>query len=141
MRAGRTRGMHAEPIAFGLKAALWREEVRRGADRLRRARHEVAVGKISGEVGTYAHLDPAVEESVCRALGLVPARASSQIIQRDRHPEYLPAIAVTGGTLEKIATEIRTLARTEIGEVEEPFLEGQAGSAAKPAQPEPLPPQ
>src|SRR5438552_1637912 len=99
LMAGRTHGMHAEPIAFGLKAALWREEVRRGADRLRRARHEVAVGKISGEVGTYAHLDPAVEESVCRALGLVPARVSSQIIQRDRHAEYLAAIAVTGGTL------------------------------------------
>src|SRR5438876_4306003 len=138
LMAGRTHGMHAEPIAFGLKAALWREEVRRGADRLRRARHEVAVGKISGEVGTYAHLDPAVEESVCRALGLVPARVSSQIIQRDRHAEYLAAIAVTGGTLEKIATEIRTLARTEIGEVEEPFLEGQTGSSAMPHKRNPV---
>src|SRR2546430_16409423 len=106
MRAGRTRGMHAEPIAFGLKAALWREEVRRGADRLRRARQEVAVGKISGEVGTYAHLDSAVEESVCRALGLVPARVSSQLIQRDRRDEHLAAIDVTSGTVEKIATEI-----------------------------------
>src|SRR3989475_8602746 len=138
LMAGRTHGMHAEPIAFGLKAALWRKEVRRGADRLRRARHEVAVGKISGEVGTYAHLDPAVEESVCRALGLVPARVSSQIIQRDRHAEYLAAIAVTGGTLEKIATEIRTLARTEIGEVEEPFLEGQTGSSAMPHKRNPI---
>ena len=138
LMVGRTHGMHAEPIAFGLKAALWREEVRRGADRLRRARHEVAVGKISGEVGTYAHLDPAVEESVCRALGLVPARVSSQIIQRDRHAEYLAAIAVTGGTLEKIATEIRTLARTEIGEVEEPFLEGQTGSSAMPHKRNPI---
>src|SRR5947199_299830 len=102
------------------------------------AQHEVAVGKISGEVGTYAHLDPAVEESVCRALGLVPARVSSQIIQRDRHAEYLAAIAVTGGTLEKIATEIRTLARTEIGEVEEPFLEGQTGSSAMPHKRNPI---
>jgi len=138
LMAGRTHGMHAEPIAFGLKAALWREEVRRGADRLRRARREVAVGKVSGEVGTYAHVDPAVEEYVCRALGLVPAAVSSQIIQRDRHAEYLAAIAVAGGTLEKIATEIRALARTEIGEVEEPFAEGQTGSSAMPHKRNPI---
>jgi adenylosuccinate lyase len=138
LMAGRTHGMHAEPIAFGLKAALWREEVRRGADRLRHARHEAAVGKVSGEVGTYAHLDPAVEEYVCRALGLIPARVSSQIIQRDRHAEYLAAMAIAGGTLEKIATEIRTLARTEIAEVEEPFAEGQTGSSAMPHKRNPI---
>ncbi len=138
LMAGRTHGMHAEPIAFGLKTALWREEVRRGAERLRRARQEIAVGKVSGEVGTYAHLDPAVEEYVCRALGLVPARVSSQILQRDRHAEYLAAIAIAGGTLQKIATEIRNLARTEIGEVEEPFLEGQTGSSAMPHKRNPI---
>src|SRR5256885_16541492 len=99
--AGRTHGMRAEPIAFGLKAALWREEVRRGADRLRRVRREGAVGKVSGEVGTYAHVDPAVGEYVCRALGLVPAAGSSQVIQRDRHAGYLAATAVAGGTLGK----------------------------------------
>src|SRR5438445_6865025 len=132
LMVGRTHGMHAEPIAFGLKAALWREEVRRGADRLRRARHEVAVGQISGEAGTYAHRDPAVAASVCRAPGLLPTRGSPPVIQRDRHAEYLAAIAVTGGTLEKIATEIRTLARTEIGEVEEPFREGQTGASPMP---------
>src|SRR5438309_7983087 len=138
LMVGRTHGMHAEPIAFGLKAALWREEVRRGADRLRRVRREVAVGKVSGEVGTYAHVDPAVEEYVCRALGLVPAAVSSQIIQRDRHAEYLAAIAVAGGTLEKIATEIRARGRTEIGEVEGPFAEAQAGPATTPRKRNPL---
>ncbi|HVH30943.1 MAG TPA: adenylosuccinate lyase, partial [bacterium] len=136
--AGRTHGMHAEPITFGLKAAVWLEEVRRGMDRLRRARTQVAVGKISGEVGTYAHLDPAVEESVCRALGLTPARVSSQILQRDRHAEFLSAVAILGGTLEKIATELRTLARTEIAEVEEPFRPGQTGSSAMPHKRNPI---
>ncbi len=136
--AGRTHGMHAEPTTFGLKAALWLEEVRRGMERLRRARQVIGVGKISGEVGTYAHLDPAVEAHVCRALGLVPASVSSQIIQRDRHAEYLTAIAILGGTLEKIATEIRNLARTEIGEVEEPFRSGQTGSSAMPHKRNPI---
>jgi adenylosuccinate lyase len=136
--AGRTHGMHAEPTTFGLKAALWLEEVRRGMERLRRARQQVAVGKVSGEVGTYAHLDPAVEESVCRALALVPARVSSQILQRDRHAELLSAVAIFGGTLEKVATELRTLARTELAEVEEPFRAGQTGSSAMPHKRNPI---
>lgn len=136
--AGRTHGMAAEPITFGLKAALWLEEVRRGSERLEGARRQIAVGKISGEVGTYAHLDPAVEAHVCRALGLAPARVSSQIIQRDRHAEYLAGIALFGGTLEKIATEIRALARSEVAELEEPFLSGQTGSSAMPHKRNPI---
>ncbi|HET6946959.1 MAG TPA: adenylosuccinate lyase [bacterium] len=138
LMAGRTHGMHAEPTTFGLKAALWFDEIRRDADRLERARAGVAVGKISGEVGTYAHLDPSIEAHVCRQLGLAPARVSSQILQRDRHAEVLTAIAITGGTLEKIATEIRSLARTEIREVEEPFLAGQTGSSAMPHKRNPI---
>jgi len=127
---GRTHGMHAEPITFGLKAALWMSEVERGVDRLHRARTGIAVGKLSGEVGTYSTVDPAIEAHVCQALGLVPARIASQVLQRDRHAEYICAIAILGGTLEKIATEIRSLARTEIRELEEPFLAGQTGSSA-----------
>ena len=138
LMVGRTHGMHAEPMTFGLKAALWFDEVRRGGERLARARDQVAVGKISGEVGTYAHLDPAVEGHVCRHLGLTPARISSQVLQRDRHAELLAAIAILGGTLEKVATEIRSLARTEIGEVEEPFLQGQTGSSAMPHKRNPI---
>jgi adenylosuccinate lyase len=138
LMAGRTHGMQAEPMTFGLKAALWLAEMGRNADRLARARAVMAVGKISGEVGTYAHLSPAVESYVCEGLGLVPAAVSSQILQRDRHAEFLSAIAITGGTLEKIATEIRGLARTEIGEVEEPFLPGQTGSSAMPHKRNPI---
>lgn len=136
--AGRTHGMQAEPTTFGLKAALWLAEVERGKERLRRARAQVAVGKVSGEVGTYAHVPPAVEARVCAGLGLTPAAVSSQIIQRDRHAEYLASIAILGGTLEKIATEVRNLARTEIGEVEEPFLKGQTGSSAMPHKRNPI---
>ncbi len=135
---GRTHGIHAEPITFGLKAGLWLAEGERGVERLRRARTQVAVGKLSGEVGTYAHVDPSVEAYVCRALGLTPARISSQVLQRDRHAEYLCALAILGGTLEKIATEIRSLARTEIREVEEPFLAGQTGSSAMPHKRNPI---
>lgn len=138
LMAGRTHGMHAEPTTFGLKAALWFDEIRRGGERLERARDEIAVGKISGEVGTYAHLEPAVEAYVCRRLGLTPARISSQILQRDRHAGLLAVIAIMGGTLEKIATEIRGLARTEIREVEEPFLQGQTGSSAMPHKRNPI---
>ncbi|HXF83132.1 MAG TPA: adenylosuccinate lyase [bacterium] len=138
LMAGRTHGMHAEPTTFGLKAALWYDEARRDRERLAQACERVRVGKISGEVGTYAHLDPGIEEEVCRALGLAPARIASQILQRDRHAELLTAIAITGGTLEKIATEIRHLARTEIGEVEEPFLAGQTGSSAMPHKRNPI---
>ncbi|MGH2436955.1 MAG: adenylosuccinate lyase [bacterium] len=138
MMAGRTHGMQAEPTTFGLKTVLWLAEVMRGLERLRRAREQVAVGKVSGEVGTYAHVPPSVEAHVCRALKLAPAAVSSQILQRDRHAEYLAVIAILGGTLEKIATEIRNLARTEIGEVGEPFLKGQTGSSAMPHKRNPV---
>ena len=138
LMAGRTHGVHAEPITFGLKAALWYAEVGRGLDRVRRAREVIAVGKISGEVGPFAHTPPEVEAYVCARLGLAPAPISSQIIQRDRHAEYLSELAVVAGTLEKIATEIRTLQRTEVREVEEPFHEGQTGSSAMPHKRNPI---
>ena len=140
LMAGRTHGIVAEPITFGLKAALWYAEVGRDLERLRRAREVIAVGKISGEVGTFAHTPPEVEAYVCAHLGLgiVPAPVSSQIIQRDRHAEYMTHLAVVAGTLEKIATEIRHLARTEIREVEEPFAEGQTGSSAMPHKRNPI---
>ncbi len=136
--AGRTHGVHAEPTTFGLKVALWYAEVDRGLARLRRAREVIAVGKISGEVGTFAHTPPEVEAYVCARLGLAPAPVSSQVLQRDRHAEYLAHLAVVAGTLEKIATEIRTLQRTEIREVEEPFKEGQTGSSAMPHKRNPI---
>ena len=135
---GRTHGVHAEPITFGLKAALWYTEVGRGLDRLRRARDVIAVGKISGEVGTFAHTPPAVEAYICAHLGLVPAPVSSQVLQRDRHAEYLAHLAVLAGTLEKIATELRTMQRTELHEVEEPFGQGQTGSSAMPHKRNPI---
>ncbi len=138
LMAGRTHGVHAEPITFGLKAALWFAEVGRGVDRVRRAREVIRVGKISGEVGTFAHIPPDVEACVCERLGLTPAPASSQVIQRDRHAEYLAHLAVVAGTLEKIASEIRHLARTELREVEEPFREGQTGSSAMPHKRNPI---
>jgi adenylosuccinate lyase len=136
--AGRTHGVHAEPVTFGLKVALWYAEVERGLERLRRAREVIGVGKISGEVGTFAHTPPEVEAFVCDRLGLTPAPASSQVIQRDRHAEYLAHLAVVAGTLEKIATEIRQLARTEVREVEEPFRAGQTGSSAMPHKRNPI---
>lgn len=136
--AGRTHGVLAEPVTLGLKAALWYSEVRRGQERLRRAREGVRVGKLSGEVGSYAHLDPRVEAHVCAALGLVPAPAASQVLQRDRHAEYLAALAILGGTLERVATDIRTLQRSEIREVEEPFRSGQTGSSAMPHKRNPI---
>jgi adenylosuccinate lyase len=136
--AGRTHGVHAEPVTFGLKVALWYAEVGRGLERVRRAREVIGVGKISGEVGTFAHTPPEVEAFVCERLGLKPAPASSQILQRDRHAEYLTHLAVVAGTLEKIATEIRHLARTELREVEEPFREGQTGSSAMPHKRNPI---
>lgn len=136
--AGRTHGVHAEPITFGLKAALWYAEVGRALERLQRAREVMAVGKLSGEVGTFAHTPPEVEAYVCERLGLRPAPVSSQVLQRDRHAEYMTHLAVVAGTLEKIATEIRHLARTEIREVEEPFREGQTGSSAMPHKRNPI---
>jgi adenylosuccinate lyase len=135
---GRTHGVHAEPMTFGLKLALWYAELKRDEERLKRARAVIAVGKMSGAVGTYAHLDPSIEERVCLALGLEPAPVSSQVIQRDRHAELLSAIAITGASLEKYALEVRGLQKTEIGEVEEPFGKGQKGSSAMPHKRNPI---
>jgi adenylosuccinate lyase len=132
LMAGRTHGVHAEPTTFGLKAAVWFAEAERNLERLRRARAIIAVGQISGAVGTFAHVDPDVEEEVCRELALAVEPASTQVIQRDRHAEYCTTLAVVAASLEKIATEVRGLQRTEILEVEEPFGEGQKGSSAMP---------
>lgn len=135
---GRTHGVHAEPITFGLKLALWAKEIERATARLVQARAEASVGKISGAVGTFAHLDPYVEEYVCRKLDLVPDPISTQIVQRDRHAFYLTALALLAGSLEKFATEIRHLQRTEVREVEEPFYQGQKGSSAMPHKRNPI---
>jgi adenylosuccinate lyase len=135
---GRTHGVHAEPMTFGLKLALWHAELERDAERLRRARKTVSVGKLSGAVGTFAHLPPAIESEVCRSLGLEPAPVASQVIQRDRHAELLSVLAITASSLEKFALEIRGLQKTEIGEVEEPFGKGQKGSSAMPHKRNPV---
>lgn len=135
---GRTHGVHAEPMTFGLKLALWYAELQRNLDRLLRARATIAVGKISGAVGTFAHLDPSIEARVCEVLGLEPAPVSSQVIQRDRHAELVTALAITAASLEKFAVEIRGLQKTEIGEVEEPFGKGQKGSSAMPHKRNPV---
>jgi adenylosuccinate lyase len=135
---GRTHGVHAEPTSFGHKLALWAFEMDRDRERLRRARQVVSVGKVSGAVGTYATVHPWVEEYVCGRLGLRPAEASSQVLQRDRHAEYVAALAVTASSLEKFALEIRHLSRTEVREVEEPFAEGQMGSSAMPHKRNPV---
>jgi len=135
---GRTHGVHAEPMTFGLKLALWHAELARDVERIERAREVISVGKLSGAVGTFAHLPPSIEADVCRALGLQPAPVASQVIQRDRHAELLSALAITGSTLEKCALEIRGLQKTEIGEVEEPFAKGQKGSSAMPHKRNPI---
>jgi len=135
---GRTHGVHAEPMTFGLKLALWYAELTRDVARMRRAREVISVGKLSGAVGTFAHLPPAVEADACRSLGLEPAPVASQVIQRDRHAELLSALAITASSLEKFALEIRGLQKTEIGEVEEPFAKGQKGSSAMPHKRNPI---
>ena len=135
---GRTHGVHAEPMTLGLKLALWYAELSRNLDRVLRARDAVSVGKISGAVGTFAHLDPSIEGKVCDRLGLQPAPVSSQVIQRDRHAELMSALAITAASLEKFAVEIRGLQKTEIGEVEEPFGKGQKGSSAMPHKRNPV---
>jgi adenylosuccinate lyase len=135
---GRTHGVHAEPMTFGVKLALWHAELQRSRARLLRAREVVAVGKISGAVGMFAHLDPAIEDAVCRRLGLTAAPVSSQVIQRDRHAELLTSLAILAASLEKFALEIRGLQKTEIGEVEEPFARGQKGSSAMPHKRNPI---
>ena len=129
---GRTHGVHAEPITFGLKLALWAQEMRRNAARLTEAEKAISVGKISGAVGTYATVPPEVEDRACIKLGLTSAPISSQIIQRDRHAQFVTTLAIIAGSLEKFATEIRSLQRTEILEAEEPFSAGQTGSSAMP---------
>jgi len=138
LAVGRTHGVHAEPITFGLKAAVWYAEAGRNLERLRRAKETVRVGKISGAVGTFAHVEPDVEAEVCRGLGLEPAPVSTQVVQRDRHAEYAATLAILAASLEKIALEIRTLQRTEILEAEEPFTEGQKGSSAMPHKRNPV---
>src|SRR5689334_1743535 len=135
---GRTHGVHAEPMTFGLKLALWYAELGRDLARMRRARDVIAVGKLSGAVGTFAHLPPSIEADVCRALRLQPAPVASQVIQRDRHAELLSMLAIAASTLEKCALEIRGLQKTEIGEVEEPFAKGQKGSSAMPHKRNPI---
>ncbi|MBI5602215.1 MAG: adenylosuccinate lyase [Deltaproteobacteria bacterium] len=135
---GRSHGIHAEPITFGLKMAIWYDEAGRNLRRLTQARETIAVGKISGAVGTFAHIPPAVETYVCRNLGLKPAPASSQIVQRDRYAEYFSTLAIIAGSIEKMAVEIRHLQRTEVLEAEEYFSKGQKGSSAMPHKRNPI---
>ena len=135
---GRSHGVHAEPTTFGLKLALFFDEVNRCVERITRAKEIISVGKISGPVGTYSNIEPYVESYVCKKLGLKPANISTQILQRDRHAEYLSEIAIVGATLEKIATEFRNLQKTEVREVEEPFGKGQKGSSAMPHKRNPV---
>src|SRR4051794_19116375 len=135
---GRTHGVHAEPMTFGLKLALWYAEIGRDIERVRQAQRTISVGKLSGAVGTFAHLPPHIEADVCRRLGLEPVPVASQVIQRDRHAELLSALAITAASLEKFALEIRGLQKTEIGEVEEPFGKGQKGSSAMPHKRNPI---
>ncbi len=138
LMVGRSHGVHAEPITFGLKMAIFHEEFKRNLRRLESAAENVEYGKISGAVGTFANVDPKVEARVCAQLGLKPAPISTQILQRDRHAEYLSTLAIIGGSLEKLATEIRSLQRTETLEVEEFFGQGQKGSSAMPHKRNPI---
>lgn len=135
---GRSHGIHAEPITFGLKLAVWYSEMERNLRRLEDALSIISYGKLSGAVGTFANISPRVEELTCKKLGLTPAKISTQIIQRDRHAQYFTALAILAGTLEKIAVEIRHLQRTEVLEVEEPFKKGQKGSSAMPHKKNPI---
>jgi adenylosuccinate lyase len=135
---GRSHGVHGEPITFGFKVAGWYAELKRNLARLRAARQEVAFGQLSGAMGNFAHLDPAVEKSVCRKLGLSPEPASTQVIPRDRHAVFIQAVALAGSAVERMATEIRHLQRTEVLEVEEPFSKGQKGSSAMPHKRNPV---
>ena len=135
---GRTHGIHAEPTTFGLKCLLWYEECKRNIERLLQANQRISTGKISGAVGTFEHLSPFVEEYVCDKLGLQPAPISTQVVQRDRHAEFLSVIAIIGSSLEKIATEIRHLQRSEVLEAEEFFSKGQKGSSAMPHKRNPI---
>src|SRR6266446_3227898 len=135
---GRSHGIHAEPTTFGWKLAVWVDELGRAKARIQRAREAIAVGKLSGAVGTFAHLSPAIEEKAMASLGLAPAPASTQIVQRDRHAEYFSALALVGASIEKFAVEIRHLQRTEVREAEEAFGKGQKGSSAMPHKRNPI---
>jgi len=135
---GRSHGIHAEPITFGLKIALWHEEIKRNIVRMKRAQDIISYGKISGAVGTFANIDPSVEEYVCKKSGLTAAPLSSQIIQRDRHAEFMSTLAITASSLAKFSVEIRHLQRTEVLEAEEPFSKGQKGSSAMPHKRNPI---
>ncbi len=135
---GRTHGVHAEPMVFGLKFALWYEEMKRNKERLEHAKETVSVGAISGAVGTYSNIDPLVEKYALEELGLKPEPVSNQVVQRDRHAEFMTAMAITASSLEKIAVEIRHLQRTEVLEAQEPFKKGQRGSSAMPHKKNPI---
>ncbi|MBN2727007.1 adenylosuccinate lyase [Candidatus Mcinerneyibacteriota bacterium] len=138
LEIGRSHGIHAEPITFGLKLAIWYEEMKRNLKRLEHAVEDVSVGKISGAVGTFANIDPEIEEMVCEKLGLTPAPVSNQVVQRDRYAFFMTTLAVIASTLEKMATELRALQKTEVLEVEEPFKKGQKGSSAMPHKRNPI---
>lgn len=135
---GRSHGVHAEPMAFGLKFALWYEDMKRNLKRMKRAKEIISIGKLSGAVGTFSNIPPIIEEKVCKRLSLKPESVATQIIQRDRHAEYLMSLALVAASVEKVATEIRHLQRTEVLEVEEPFEEGQKGSSAMPHKRNPV---
>lgn len=135
---GRSHGVHAEPITFGLKFALWYEDMKRNLDRMKRAKAVISIGKLSGAVGTFSNIPPEVEEKVCKKLGLRPEPVATQVVQRDRHAEYLTVLALIAASIEKIAVEIRHLQRTEVLEAEEPFTKGQKGSSAMPHKRNPV---
>jgi len=135
---GRSHGVHAEPVTFGLKMALWYEEMKRALERMERARDVISVGKVSGAVGTFANIDPSVERYVCRKMGLRPEPVATQVVQRDRHAEFLSALALVASSLEKFSIELRHLQRTEVLEAEEYFSEGQKGSSAMPHKRNPI---
>ncbi|MFC2607428.1 MAG: adenylosuccinate lyase [Selenomonas sp.] len=135
---GRTHGIHAEPMTFGLKMLLWSAEIERDIERLMRAQETVSVGKLSGAVGTYSNIDPRIEEITCKKLGITPVRLATQVIQRDRHAEYMTTLAIVASSLEKFATEVRNLQRTDIREAEEYFAPGQKGSSAMPHKRNPI---
>lgn len=135
---GRSHGVHAEPTTFGVKMALYYESFKRSRERISRAVENIAYGKLSGAVGTFSNIDPGIEAEVCRRLGLKPDPVSTQVIQRDRHAEFMAALAITAGTLDQLSTEIRHLQRTEVREIEEPFQKGQKGSSAMPHKRNPI---
>jgi adenylosuccinate lyase len=135
---GRSHGVHAEPVTLGLKFALWHEDMKRNLERVKRAKDVISIGKLSGAVGTFSNIPPAIEEKVCKKLGLKPEPVATQIVQRDRHAEYLTTLALIAASIEKIAVEIRHLQRSEVLEAEEPFMAGQKGSSAMPHKRNPV---